>query len=237
MKLEVVGKMRLTCLFLLASMLLFAGCDSSRSQDKSSGDIGPTPTEQVKAKLLKQIARKYENPQAHYELGQLYQSEGLWVEAEYEYNTTLRFAPAHRPAQAALVKMLLTSGDTAKSQLTADIYINQTSSSAEESLKLALAFQKESLDEYALRCYQKALSLQPNSAKVHRQVGYYYLSKSNEAQARDYLSRSFQLNPNQPEVAGALGRLGVVVRIPRTTQDSPKKLDKIVNESDKQLAP
>jgi hypothetical protein len=49
------------------------------------------------------------------------------------------------------------------------------------------------------------------------------------------LVRSFQLNPNQPEVAGELGRLGVVVRIPRKTQKRTKRLDKIVEQSDKEI--
>ena len=32
--------------------------------------------------------------------------------------------------------------------------------------------------------------------------------------AKDYFIRSFQLNSNQADVAGELGRLGVAVRIP-----------------------
>ena len=44
---------------------------------------------QKKADLLKTIDRKFENPQAHYELGQVYQSERNWLKAEYHYNTAL----------------------------------------------------------------------------------------------------------------------------------------------------
>jgi hypothetical protein len=49
------------------------------------------------------------------------------------------------------------------------------------------------------------------------------------------LSRSFQLNPNQPDVAGELGRLGVAVKIPRKTEKNTdaKKLDKMVEKSGK----
>ena len=96
-----------------------------------------------------------------------------------------------------------------------------------------MAFQKEILDEYAMACYQQALRRAPNSAKIHRQMGYYYLSKGDRARAQDYLTRSFHLDPHQPEVAGELGRLGVPVRIPRKTQKSTKKLDKIIEQSDK----
>ena len=100
---------------------------------------------------------------------------------------------------------------------------------------MGLAFQKEGLDEYALGCYQQALHLAPSSAKINRQIGYYYLSKGDKERAIDYLSRSFQLDPAQPEVAGQLGRLGGAVRIPRKTQKNTKKLAKIVEQSDKRV--
>ena len=188
--------------------------------------------EKEKADLLRQIDRRFENPDAHYQLGQVYQGEGQWAKAEYQYNTALSFDPAYRRAQAAIVKVLKSSGDEAKAAMSADIYISQVSGSAGESLKLALAFQKEGLDEYALTCYRQALRLAPNSAKVNRQMGYYYLSKGDRERAKDYLSRSFALNPNQPEVAGELGRLGVETRIPRKTEQRTGKLDKIVDRSD-----
>ena len=216
----------------ICTLLLFAGCNWLRANQPK--EIAKTPTEQKKAALLKKIDRKFENPQAHFELGRLYQNDGLWAEAEYRYNVALGFDPVHREAQAARVKVLADSGDTAKSELLTDIYMNQAASSAEASLLLGLAFQKQGLDEYALDCYQQALNLQPNSAKINRQIGYYYLSRNDKARAKDYLSRSFQLNPNQPEVAGELGRLGVAIkRPPRKTGEPVEKLDKIVERSDK----
>jgi hypothetical protein len=57
-------------------------------------------------------------------------------------------------------------------------------------------------------------------------MGYYYLSKNDKVRAKEYLVRSFQLDPNQPEVAGELGRLGVEVRIPQRTDASGKQLEK-----------
>jgi len=225
------------CLTFLVFTLLFGGCgllgESGKAKAPGVDEVEITPAEEKKARLLKAIDRKFENPDAHFELGQLYQADGLWTQAEHQYNIVLSFDPVHREAQAAMVKVLLDSGDTAKAQLSADIYMNQVSSLAAGSLRLALAFQKEELDEYALGCYRQALRLAPNSAKINRQIGYYYLSKNDKVRAQDYLTRSFQLNPNQPEVAGELGRLGVAVRIPRKTEKSTKKLDKIVEQSDK----
>jgi len=228
----------LSFMFLLIFTLLFCGCasfDGGRGTEGGRVDeVEGTAAEEERARLLKVIDRKFENPDAHFELGQLYQADGLWARAEHQYNTALSFDPVHRRAQAAMVRVLIGSGETAKAELSADIYMNQVGSSAAESLKLALAFQKEDLDEYALNCYEQALRLAPNSAKINRQIGYYYLSRNDRDRARDYLSRSFHLNPNQPEVAGELGRLGVAVRIPRKTEKSTKKLERIVEQSEKE---
>ncbi len=220
--------------------LLFGGCQSFGAGRAKSSAVGGVPTtlaEEKKAKLLKVIDRKFEHPRAHFELGQLYQADGLWSQAEHEYNVALSFDPAHREAQAAMVKVLIESGDTARSEIYADIYMNQVASSETESFKLGLAFQHQGLDGYALGCYRQALHLAPTSAKVNRQIGYYYLSRGDREQAKSYLSRSFQLDPLDAEVAGELGRLGVAVAIPRKAQKDTKELDKIIEQSGKKTKP
>jgi len=218
----------------LVCILLLGGCSRLKvdGAGRVAGEIESTPVEAERAELLREIDRKFDNPDAHFRLGQLYQADGMWAQAENEYKTALNLEPVHRGAQAARVKVLMDGGDLAKAELLADIYMEQVSSSAVGALRLALAFQRQGLDEYALSCYRQALNLAPNSAKINRQIGYYYLSKNDMAQARSYLSRSFQLNPNQPEVAGELGRLGVSIRIPRKAREDADKLDRIVEQSD-----
>ena len=214
--------------------MFLVGCNSQKAEVAGAGQVKKTPAEQEKAALLKTLDRKFENPDAHFELGQLYHAERSWLKAEYHYNVALGFDPTHREAQAAMVKLFFDSGDTAKAKTYADIYMNQVVGSASGAFRLAFAFQKQLLDEYAFDCYQQALRLAPNSAKVHRQLGYYYLSKNDKVRAEEYLKRSFQLDPLQPEVAGELGRLGVEVRIPRKAEKGTKKLEKIAEESRKE---
>lgn len=216
--------------FLFFCTIFLAGCNSYMTDVSSTGKVKKTPGELDKTALLKILDRKFENPDAHYELGQIYQSERQWIKAEYHYNVALGFDPVHREAQAAMVKVFLDSGDDAKAKTYADIYMNQVAGSANSAFRLGWAFQKQLLDEYAFDCYMQALHLAPNSAKVHRQLGYYYLSKNDKVRGEEYLKRSFQLDPLQPEVAGELGRLGVEVRIPRKTEKRTKKIDKIAQE-------
>lgn len=219
----------ITILLILAFVI--AGCDSSAK--KSRSNIPASATDRRKMELLDEIRQKYENPEAHYELGKLYHADGLWSKAEFEFNVAIGFDPTHRRAQAALIKTLRDSGNTAREKLTAEIYMNQAASSAADSLLLGKAFQKELMDEYALACYQQALTQAPNSAALHRQIGYYYLAKNDRVRAEEYLRRSFQLDPYQAEVAGELGRMGVMVQIPRKTQKNTKNLDKMLDSNNK----
>ncbi len=218
--------------FLVLSFLA-CGCQNTQSGGAAAGGDMRTPSDIRKAELLSRLDRKWENPDAHFELGQLYHADGLWSKAEYHYNIALGYDPVQRDAQAGMVKLMFDRGEKTKGQWAADMYMKQASSSADQLLLLGLGFQKQTLDDYALTCYKQALAMSPNSAKVNRQIGYYYLAKKNLELAKEYLARSFQLDSNQPDVAGELGRLGVAVQIPHQTQTNPKKLDRIIDQADK----
>jgi tetratricopeptide (TPR) repeat protein len=212
--------------------LLPTGCVETTDNDMI---VSPQKTritqisdQEKKQKLLRELERKFENPNAHFELGQLYQAEGLLVAAEYHYNIALRFDPVHRDSQAAMVKMMKGSGETEKARLQAAEYMRQVSTSSNGSRRLALAFQKQGLDEYVLPCYQQAIRIEPNSAENYKQIGYYYLSKSDKVRARDFLTRSYEIKPNQPDVALTLGQLGVEIKIPQQVETNPGMPEKSV---------
>ena len=211
------------CLITLVFTLSFMGCPPPDESEPVPQLSQPTreQSRQKKLKLLKAIKNRFENPKAHFELGQLYKAEGLLVSAEYHYNMALRFDPVYRDVQAAMVKMKMENGDTTGAKLQADTYMRQVSTSAAGSRQLAMAFQKQGMDEYTLACYQQSIRLEPHSAETFRQIGYYYLSKNDKVRARDYLSRSFEIKPNQPDVAHTLGQLGVEIRIPEKTETIP----------------
>ena len=212
----------LACTLFLCSVFLLAGCNEQQSTVPANQRVS-MPPEARKAELLRALDRRFENPEAHFQLAQIYHGEGVWEKAEYHYNVALGFDPAHAEAKAAMVKLFLDSGDSAKSRTYADIYMNQAASSATQSLRLAMAFHKQQLDGYALDSYQQAFSLAPDSAEVNKQMGMYYLDKDDKVLAKEYLIRSFKLDPKQPDVAGELGRLGVEVKIPGQTESAAEK--------------
>ena len=212
-------------LFALLGLFLFScwGCTDvlqSSSRSKGVDPTGTVPSQKSEALLQAEIEKKFESPQAHYELARIYHQSGQWVKAEIEYTTALGFDPGNTAAQAGFVKMFVDRGEKAKAQEYKEKYIRQAVISADESLRLAWEFEKLGLGDDALRCFRQALEIAPNSAEVNKQVGFYYLGKGDTAKAKEHLSRSFQADPNQADVAGALGRLGVVVQAPREPETS-----------------
>ncbi|MGE5295080.1 MAG: tetratricopeptide repeat protein [Solirubrobacterales bacterium] len=205
----------------LLSLALFAlwGCDEGARPVQTT--ISPAPTmasDVTESQLLAELDKKFENPQAHYELARLYHRSQNWNKAEYRYNVALGFQPGFKAAQAGLVKMYIDSGETAKAEQFASRFIGLSSGAISETLRLGWEFEQLGLDVYALRCYRQALGAAPDSPEANRQIGYYYLNKGDNTQAKQYLMRSFELNPRQPDVAGALGKLGIVVEAPADAQ-------------------
>lgn len=203
------------CIIFALIITITGGCNAPTAED----EIDRSPTEAHRHRLEQRVARRYSDSEAHYELGRLYQQDGLWEKARQHFLTTVRFDPIHRGAQAGIVKTLIQAGDEDRARTYAEVYMDQAAGSAAASLRLAVAFQGQQLDDYALKCYEQAKSLAPNSAVVHRQLGYFYLGRDDRDKARQHLTRSFELNPSQPTVAEQLGRLGVTVRTPRQGED------------------
>jgi Tfp pilus assembly protein PilF len=195
----------------LALVLCVIGCSGSGDLNR----VNPETLNPEKERLQREIDRKFDNAEAHYQLGKIYQGEGLLQRADWEFTLALQFDPIMYKAQAAKVRVYQMMRQLDKSKLAAELYINQSTASAESSAMLGRGFQQEGLEEYALTCYQQALAKAPNSAALHKQIGLYYLGKNDLARAEEYLRQSIQIDPYQPEVAEQLGRMGVVIQVPQ----------------------
>lgn len=227
-------RISLIALLFVASVLVTGCQEAEKTEDGQEMQvIESTPVDLEKAALQKKIDSRFENPKAHFELGQLYRYDAIFEKAFQEYQVTLQLQPGHKGAQAAMVKSNFEVGNNEKAKILADIYINQSKGSAKSSLLLGNALQKEGLDDYALICYENALMLAPNSAALHRQMAYYYKRKGDTARTQEYFKRSFQLNPYNSEVAGELGKLGIAVEIPRERNSTTDKYEKILEEGNK----
>ena len=202
------------CALLACVVAVLGGCAGTEAPKSPVDRVGTVPSEKTEPQLLADLDRKFENPQAHYELARLYHKSQNWSKAEYHYNVALGFEPRNKGAQAGLVKMFADRGDAPKAEQFANRYIRQGSVAVAEMLRLGWEFEKLGMDDYALRTFRQAVAAAPDSAEANKQIGFYYLGKNDSANAKQYLMRSFELNPRQPDVSGALGGLGVIVRTP-----------------------
>lgn len=198
----------------LVLILILVGCEStptSPDAENKEAVVELSP----KAQLLEQIDHKYENPEAHYQLGKLAYEEGQLDKADFEYRVALGFNPVHYRAQAGVVKVASDQQQTERAQIIAELYISQAAVSAPASLRLGKAFQSENLGEYALSCYYQATGLTPKSPEPYKLLGFYYLNENDQVRAEENLRRSFELDPYQTDVAAELGRMGVIIGLPR----------------------
>jgi tetratricopeptide (TPR) repeat protein len=193
---------KIGCFIMVALLVVSGGC-------RTKSDTG-APT--VK-KLNAQLKQKFENPLAHYQLGKIYQQQGDWNKAASEYALAVQFDPVFWDAQASMIKVLRLAGEEQKADQTANTYIKGASGFAEDSLALGRAFEQQNIDDYALRAYEQALKLAPRSPVIYKQLGYYYLARNNNDMAKTYLTKSFQLDPYQADVAAELGKMGIRVQV------------------------
>ena len=204
-----------TILSLVLAFVL-VGCESTPTASDSANEATAIQQSQ-KAQLLEQIDQKYENPEAHYQLGKLSYAEGQLDKADFEYRVALGFNPVHYRAQAGVVKVATDQKQTERAQIIAELYISQAAVSAPASVRLGKAFQNEELGAYAISCYYQATGLTPKSPEPYKLLGYYYLGENDQVRAEENFRRSFELDPYQTDVAGELGRMGVIIGLPRTT--------------------
>jgi len=204
----------------LVLALVLAGCESTPKVPDAANEEAAIEQSQ-KAQLLEQIDRKYESPEVHYQLGKLSYAEGRLDKADFEYRVALGFNPVHYRAQAGVVKVATDQKQTERAQIIAELYISQAAVSAPASVRLGKAFQNEGLGEYALSCYYQATGLTPKSPEPYKLLGFYYLGENDQVRAEENFRRSFELDPYQTDVAGELGRMGVIIGLPRKTDIAP----------------
>ena len=112
---------------MLAAVLVTSGCNWF--QKKTDEEELYT----AKEKLIRDINQNYDNPEAHYQLGKIYQGEGLYDKAQWEFNIALQQDPVLYKAQSAKVKSHVQLGEAERAKMAAELYISQAAGSAKAS--------------------------------------------------------------------------------------------------------
>jgi Tfp pilus assembly protein PilF len=193
--------------------LLAAGCTTRTSkpaQTDARQTVKLAPLEDEGA-LLGAIEKDFSNPELHYRLGRIYHQRGQAASAEFEYERAIVFDPLHFDSQAAIVKLWGDTGNKMRAEQEIDRYIDRAST-AKNLLGLGMAFHRQGMLEPAKRCYDLVIQRDPQNAVAYKQMGLYYLSRNDKANAGQMFAKSFELDPYQSDVAMELGRLGITVK-------------------------
>lgn len=218
---------------MLIATVLIGGCQRKNQDEILAKKLDSSPQQLHREKIETRIAANFEDAEAQYQLGRIFMTDKLLSRAEYQFSLAISLDPVHRRAQAAHVKVYELMGNKEKSTQLAEIYMRQVNARAEDAMLLGKAFQDEGFDDYALACYERALTLAPDSAILNKQIGFYYLNKGDESRAESYLRRSIQINPYQSDVAGELGKMGVKIEVPRR-QTKGSTIDKLFKSENEQ---
>ena len=183
---------------------LIAGCQPKARDDSLAG----LSSEQQKQVLYDQIEARYEVPQAHYKLGQIFESESDLRKAGYHYETAADFKPYFWTAQAASVKAYQKAGNLDKAARLEAKWATMAAN-VDDCLSLAKAYESAGLTAQAKAIYDRIETVAPGSAKGFKASGYFYLHSGDKATAEEKFRRSFELDPYQPDVSAELGKMGV----------------------------
>lgn len=203
---------------------LLAGCSDVITYSKDARRQGEQYTAQGQypqalasyRSAVRQNARDY---QSFYLLGSTYEKTDQFREAIAAYQTSLAVQPLTDDGRADVVGRRQTLDALAAVLAThdpRDVEINQLearaagSSTGEEYYLLAKTYAARGDADSAITTWQKAVLQAPRNQTIAREAGLYMEQVGQKQQAETVLRAAYRLDPSDPQVTGALRRLGVV---------------------------
>ncbi|MFQ5960561.1 MAG: tetratricopeptide repeat protein [Candidatus Methylomirabilales bacterium] len=126
--------------------------------------------------LLKHLAKHPRDPEAHFELGQLYALDGHIEEAIREYRTVIEIAPDHETAYFNLGLVYHRSGHLEEAIQTFHEVLRLTPTDLPTHINLAVAYRdrRRELLRKEIEILEAAVNLRPNYPEAHYHLGMAY---------------------------------------------------------------
>lgn len=191
------------------------------------------------AKFL--LTKDPRNPEAHYFLGQAYETEGKTELALMEYKTVNQIGlfqgqlneKDFRQKIAGLFERFNQGEEALKEYI---LLVKLDPAKPENYYKAGFLFEERGKSDNALKYYRKTLELDPNHAGAHIQLGMLYLRAGRPAEARQELDTALALNPDNYQAWYSLGRLlkeakdfgGALAAFEKAQRDSELKVKALI---------
>ena len=220
------------------SLALFSGCESNVQKYREQGVklYEEKHLDQSLATLTKALSYDEFDAVSNAYAGLIYYQSGDYVQAAYHFKVALQSDPSSNQAKDGLTAAYIRLG---KPDLALD-YLERASAMAdkvkdprweksekmpykkqtEEGLYLGKAGDRlrigrayEQLGDYdnALVYYKKALALQSDSAEVLFALALLYEKTGNAAETREFLIRTYNVDPSMPELTDTMTRNHVAI--------------------------
>jgi tetratricopeptide (TPR) repeat protein len=192
------------------SVFLLAGCQDPKPDLRANIDAGNRYFWRAQyAEAIREyqsaLNRDRSDAEVLYKLGQCYDRQGDYREAVFYYRQAVKSRGAFPEAARAL------EADERRLGGQPDPGLDQMSprKRAASMVSTAKTYEDQKLPDKALENFRRAVEIAPDFAYPHAELGRYYRRVGRKTDAVGELQQAFQLNRNEPGVAGDLAALGV----------------------------
>jgi tetratricopeptide (TPR) repeat protein len=144
------------------------------------------------------VDRYPKDPQVHFGLGRVYESQGRQKEAEDEYLQALLLDPAARAPMGRLIASLIRRKEFDQARHLLDAALEKNPSSAPHYNWLGVVLQLQAQYDEAEKAFQKAIAIDSKNADYRAGLGALYLAKGNSPSAQESLKEALRIKPNFP---------------------------------------
>lgn len=167
-------------------------------------------------------------PDAHYNLGRVYQAQGFIKEALVEYQIALKLKPDYIAARRAYDSLKASLEDDVRQQLKIKGKDNIDKTvfkplPAEQAEKKGRELLSQNRPQEAIRYFEQAVRQRPDNLGLNKILGYLYFRQNRFANALKYYEKALELMPVDPEIPYAIGLIQMKTSLPEKAESYFRK--------------
>jgi type IV pilus assembly protein PilF len=203
-------------LLLAAGLLLPVSCASNKSRSDARGEsdrylrlayvqLDRRQTKEAMTSAQQAIARDPENPEAHYFLGLIYMSQSDFKAASEHLKEAVRVNPYYTDAHNSLgvVYREMKQYDKALQEFQTAMKDRNYATPEKVQLNLGNLYQEQNIMSEAVRCYERAIEINPKYVLGYLGLGSAYQKTGKADLAAAQFRKVMSLAPDSPEAAQA----------------------------------
>jgi tetratricopeptide (TPR) repeat protein len=154
---------------------------------------------QAESECQQSLSRDPYNPEAHYNLGQVYKEQGKLMEASAEFNEAIKSDPSYSDAYAGLGMAKLQTNSFAEAEENFKRAVSLNSGNSTAHFGLGKTYVRQGRFDDAIKELNTSLYQNPNSAPARQALGEAYEGQGNTVAAIKEYQESLRIKPENSE--------------------------------------